>query len=239
LLRLPVTKAQQAAPLLCYFVRKSNVLFNTMNNLTIVAFGDSITQAGEVSLEKRWPSLLESVLATHEAKVVNAGVGGNTSREGLARIDEVLAHQPALVLVEFGGNDATDEVERNVPLDEFLRNLETMREKFQVSGAAMLLLTFPPIVNAWSQHTEPVREFHFLRYGGMDEHVEFYRQATHYFAARNELKMADIDVALRRAAKTEGWEKFFQPDGVHLTQDGNRVVFETVLQEVMLWLGAA
>ena len=99
-----------------------------MKALTIVAFGDSITQAKEVAPEKRWPELLRAALQARMPgrgfAVVNAGVGGNTSREGLARIErDVLAHRPDWVLVEFGGNDATHDPARHVPPDEFAANM--------------------------------------------------------------------------------------------------------------------
>ena len=66
---------------------------------TIVAFGDSITEAGHQALHDRWPALLNRLLrdrfANLDIEVINAGVGGNTSREGLRRIDtDVLQHRP-------------------------------------------------------------------------------------------------------------------------------------------------
>jgi lysophospholipase L1-like esterase len=77
--------------------------------LTVICFGDSITQAStEMPEADRWPILLEALLkerlAPRPVAVVNAGVGGNTSREGLVRMDQaVLARRPNLVLVQFGG----------------------------------------------------------------------------------------------------------------------------------------
>ena len=79
---------------------------------TIVAFGDSMTECKALEPSARWPGLLQRRLNRASAGircvVVNAGVGGNTSREGLARLErDVLPHRPDLTLVQFGGNDAT------------------------------------------------------------------------------------------------------------------------------------
>ena len=73
-------------------------------SLPVVAFGDSITLAKRQEPEARWAALVETDLRQRAGestvRVVNAGVGGNTSREGLARIDaDVLAHAPDLVPV--------------------------------------------------------------------------------------------------------------------------------------------
>ena len=95
---------------------------------TIVAFGDSMTECKALEPSKRWPGLLQRRLNRASAgircEVVNAGVGGNTSREGLARLErDVLPHRPDLTLVQFGGNDTTPDPARAVPFDEYVRNL--------------------------------------------------------------------------------------------------------------------
>ena len=82
--------------------------------VTIVAFGDSITEASHQPPENRWPEVLRLLLRERspgtDITVINAGVGGNTSREGMARIEQdVLRHNPHFVLAEFG-NDATPEM---------------------------------------------------------------------------------------------------------------------------------
>lgn len=86
--------------------------------IKIVAFGDSITEAViGLGPEQKWTVLLEKKLNRHSRDiywtVVNSGVGGNTSREGLARIEkDVFAHKPDIVLVEFGGNDTVADKKR-------------------------------------------------------------------------------------------------------------------------------
>ncbi len=202
-----------------------------MKTLMIVAFGDSITQAKEVAPEKRWPELLHAALQAQtperEARVLNAGVGGNTSREGLARIErDVLSHRPDWVLVEFGGNDATHEPARHVPPDEFAANLARIeRQVMEKTMARMMLIVFPPVVDAW--HAHRALEFHTSR-GGLDAHVDRYRCLTREYAGARGLPLADIDAALRRLMQRDGAAQYIRPDGVHLTEAGNAVVAEEV-----------
>lgn len=213
---------------------RMNSIENSVSKLVVAAFGDSITEALEVPAEQRWPALLEVAL-NHESparstQVVNYGIGGNTSREGLARMEEVLSCGPDLVLVEFGGNDATDDSKRHVSLDEFTANLEAIKNDVEAIGAQMILITFPPVVNDWSTHN--AKEWH-TKHGGVDQHVELYRQRTRDFAAENQLLLIDIDAALREAGKANGWEKYFVADGVHLNEGGNALIGQTVLKNLL------
>jgi lysophospholipase L1-like esterase len=201
--------------------------------LVVVAFGDSITAAGEVPEEMRWPHVVEvrlqESLPDRNVTVINAGVGGHTSREGLARIEaDVLRHHADIVLVQFGGNDATKEPNRHVSLAEYETNLETIRSKTGSGGRSrMAVLTFPPVINDWHAwgHDEAYSD-----YGGVDGFIEQYRHVTREFARARALPLADIDRALRDAMQRDGVGRYIRPDGVHLTADGNGVVSGSVLQ---------
>lgn len=95
----------------------------------IVCFGDSITFGYGVSPDKGFPSSLSKMISM---PVINAGLDGNTSREGLKRIDsDVLSRDPYMVIIEFGGNDFL----RRVPVDETIENIEKMVERVQAHGA--------------------------------------------------------------------------------------------------------
>jgi acyl-CoA thioesterase-1 len=59
--------------------------------------------------------------------VVNAGVSGNTAADGLARVPDVLAQDPWLVIVELGGNDLL----RQVPIEETEKSLRTVVERLE------------------------------------------------------------------------------------------------------------
>jgi acyl-CoA thioesterase-1 len=68
----------------------------------IVCLGDSITSGVGAEPGPPFPELLAERLGT---PVVNAGVPGDTAEDGLARVDQALAADPWLVIVELGGND--------------------------------------------------------------------------------------------------------------------------------------
>lgn len=197
--------------------------------LKIVAFGDSITMWPD---PMPWTDILDERLGVRfqgsKPLFINAGVGGDTSREGVERMDrDVLAHAPDIVLVEFGGNDATDDPKRFVPVVEFLANLGHIRAVLQRIGAEMVILTFPPIINAdhlWGGRRQ------YCKAGGPDQFVEHYRKAARGFATRHGLVLADIDAVIRANSAAN-----ILPDGVHLTGDGIRSVAD-VLSPILITL---
>ena len=202
----------------------------------VVAFGDSITAtSADMAESDRWPARLEAALRQvpgwAAARVVNAGVGGNTSREGLVRCDtDVLPHHPDLVLVQFGGNDATPDPQRHVHLVEYERNLS--RIEFAVNAAGcprVAVLTFPPVVDpahAWYADFAPV--------GGQDAFIEAYRRVTRLHAARRQVQLFDLDSVVRAAPAS-----YILPDGVHLSVAGNEAVATALAPCVLAWLQAA
>src|ERR1700722_19953114 len=90
----------------------------------IVAFGDSLSAGFGAEPGKSFPDFLQKDLdaAGLHWRVVNAGVSGNTTTDGLYRVNEVLRHKPRITIVEFGGNDGL----RGLPLETTQTNLEQM-----------------------------------------------------------------------------------------------------------------
>jgi lysophospholipase L1-like esterase len=84
----------------------------------VVCFGDSITKRG-------YPDILGTLVGVD---AINAGVAGNTSREGLRRIKkDVLFHAPDVVVVFFGTNDMrVDAPHKYVLVDEYEANLRAI-----------------------------------------------------------------------------------------------------------------
>lgn len=102
----------------------------------ILIYGDSLSAAYGLPASQGWGALLGQKLADRY-QVVNASVSGETTSGGLARLDNTLRqHQPALVLLELGANDAL----RGLPLDQAEKNLGTMLEKIRAAGASCLLI---------------------------------------------------------------------------------------------------
>jgi len=100
----------------------------------IICFGDSLTYGYGVEHGEDYPSLLAKLT---RVPVINAGKSGETSPQGIQRLDkEVLQKDPRLVCIEFGGNDFLTKV----PLSVTLENIESMVDQIQARGAAVALV---------------------------------------------------------------------------------------------------
>lgn len=103
----------------------------------IVAFGDSLTHGTGASADTAYPAVL-ATLTGHT--VINAGVPGNTTADGLARLPDVLAeYKPRLVLLCLGGNDML----RRVPETETENNLRLLVRTIRAAGAEVVLVGVP------------------------------------------------------------------------------------------------
>jgi len=100
----------------------------------IICFGDSITFGYGANAGEDFPTQLGKLM---HMPIINAGVSGDTSTEGLARLDQdVLEKNPRLVLIEFGGNDFI----KNVPMEETIKNTEEMIDRIQARGSMVALV---------------------------------------------------------------------------------------------------
>ncbi|MDD3065231.1 MAG: GDSL-type esterase/lipase family protein [Endomicrobiaceae bacterium] len=100
---------------------------------TIVCFGDSLTHGTGASNGETYPYFLQKFT---NLTVVNAGVHGDTSQQGLDRIDEIFQFKPFMVLIEFGANDFF----RKIPTAVTKKNIESIVDKIQASGATAVIL---------------------------------------------------------------------------------------------------
>ena len=126
--------------------------FATQN--TLLVFGDSLSAAYGIEETDGWVDLLAEKLAQEHANytVANASVSGETSTGGLARLPAALEEfQPAIVILELGGNDGL----RGLPLKALKDNLTTMVEMCLAAHAEVLLagIQIPP--NYGPRYTEP------------------------------------------------------------------------------------
>ena len=104
----------------------------------ILDIGDSLTSGYGLPPEQAFPARLEAWLRQKgiEARVVNAGVSGDTTASGLALLDWRLADKPDLVILALGGNDAL----RGIDPAAVHTNLDKMIQRIEASGAKVLLL---------------------------------------------------------------------------------------------------
>lgn len=110
----------------------------------LVCFGDSLTAGAGIDPDQAYPALLQQLLDRegYHYKVVNAGVSGNTTKDGLERLNQVMQQHPQVVVVEFGGNDGL----RGLPITQTQRNLDTIVHTLKTNGARVALagITLPP-----------------------------------------------------------------------------------------------
>jgi len=171
----------------------------------IVAFGDSLTAGFGADPGKSYPDFLQQELDRRDRQyhVVNAGISGDTSTDGLVRIDTVTALKPAIVILEFGGNDGL----RGLPVGTTSDNLEQMIVALRKGGAKVVLagMTLPP-----NYGPEYIRSFEAV-----------YRDLAKKY------KLPLIPFLLRGVG---GNPALMQRDGIHPTAEGNRIVASNVMQ---------
>ena len=111
----------------------------------IVALGDSLTAGYGVARSEAYPAILQSKVdeARYPADVINSGVSGDTTAEGLARVDAALAGPVRVLILALGANDGL----RGVPIAMIERNLSRIMEIAQERGVSVLLcgMETPPL----------------------------------------------------------------------------------------------
>lgn len=108
------------------------------NDAVILAFGDSLTfGTGANSKTESYPAILQQITGR---TVINAGIPGEISEQGLERLPSILEQtKPDLVVLCHGGNDLI----RKLGNDQLKNNLEKMINLIQQSGADVVLIAVP------------------------------------------------------------------------------------------------
>lgn len=201
----------------------------------IVAFGTSLTESVQVAQDKRWVSLLQDMLQQRypdlEITVVNAGIGGNTTRDRLARLaKDVMERYPDLVISDFGANDASYKPEQHVSLDEFARNIKLMHDQIvSKTGAAEIYWPQTPVLSekhVWRE--QPI----YVKAGGIDKYGEAYRKCTAKMSHKLHVPFVNMDAIFRKKFLEKGADFYLCPDGVHYLEAGNQLVAESLLPVV-------
>ena len=171
----------------------------------ILAFGDSLTAGFGVDARDSYPARLQRLLVEkgYSYKVVNAGVSGDTSAGGAARIDWVLQHDPDIVILELGANDGL----RGLSISEMRKNLGEIIEACQKKGAKVLLAGMEITPNLGAEYSREFRE-------------TFTQLAKQY-------KIPLIPFFLENVAARP---ELTRPDGVHPLAEGYAIVTQTVFQ---------
>jgi acyl-CoA thioesterase-1 len=170
----------------------------------IVAFGDSLTAGYGADPGESYPDYLEKDLNAkgYRYQVINQGISGNTTKDGVDRLEDALRLKPVLVIVAFGGNDGL----RGLPIASTRENLDQIVATLLHSGAKVVLggITLPP------------------NYG--PDYIRQFNQTYALLAAKYHVPM--LPFLLQDVYGVAG---SMQADGIHATDQGNAQVARNLL----------
>ncbi len=172
---------------------------------TILVLGNSIAAGYGLDPEQSFPALLQGKIDSlgWDARVVNAGLSGETTAGGLRRLDWLLRQEVDVLVVELGGNDGL----RGTPVEATRENLAQIIEQARAAqpGIRIVLagMQIPPNLGA--------------------EYTRRFRQM--YPALAEEKDVALVPFLLEGVG---GIARLNQPDGIHPTAEGQQVVAENV-----------
>ncbi len=176
---------------------------------TVVCFGDSITHLG-------YPQLIANQLGV---RAINAGVGGNTTKAGLARIEkDVLALHPDAVTILFGTNDSVLDRPKTykVSPQQYEANLTEMVTHCRQAGAQVVLATLPPIVAGpyFTRHPKA----NYDAEGGLDSVLANYQAIAQRVGKKLSVTVVDLQNTL-----AQDWPQHSR-DGVHPDAEMSRQI---------------
>ena len=128
----------------------------------IVCFGDSLTAGYGAEFGKSYPNYLQADLDAkgYHYRVVNEGISGNTTKDGVERVNDIVAMKPAIVVVEFGGNDGL----RGLRIEDSRANLDKIVSTLKIQRHKSRPRRHHPPTGLWPRLHPPVqRHLHTAR----------------------------------------------------------------------------
>ena len=177
----------------------------------ILVVGDSLSAEYGLQRGRGWVALLEQRLDQEKvaAQVVNASISGDTTSGGRSRLPALLRqHQPALVIIELGGNDAL----RGLPNNMTRENLATMARLSREAGARVLLLGMEMPPNYGAKYAQEFREL--------------------FTTVAKAEQAALVPFFLKNVADTSDPLKLFQSDRIHPNESAQPIMLANVWPEM-------
>jgi acyl-CoA thioesterase-1 len=184
----------------------------------ILVLGDSLSAEYGLKRGSGWVALLGERLAREKiaAQLVNASVSGDTTSGGRSRLPALLQqHQPAVVVIELGGNDAL----RGLPLAMTEDNLAQMTVAAQKAGARVLLVGMQVPPNYGPDYAN--------RFSGLFAQVA------------KQHKAAVVPFLLKGVADGADPTKMFQADRIHPKEEAHPIMLANVWPELKKLLAGA
>lgn len=175
--------------------------------------------------------------SAEEIRVINAGVGGQNSRDLLARIDkDVLQHRPDLVVLMVGSNDVLNSGNA-IPLPEYEKNLETLAKRIKEGGAELVIMTVLPC------HVPYLLERHekgFFGKGGPPERIAQANTAIRRLAKQYGIPVVEAhaifsgigEIGVSPESLLQNAANSGRRDGVHPTAEGYRILATAAFQTI-------
>lgn len=174
---------------------------------SVLILGDSLSAEYGLRRGSGWVALLERKLAAagRPTPVFNASISGETSSGGRARLAGLLQrHQPGLVVIELGGNDAL----RGLALSQTQANLQAMTRAAKQSGARVLLIGIQVPPNYGQSYNQ--------RLAGM-------------FVQVARLEQVDlVPFMLKGVADVPDSTRLFQADGIHPLEAAHPIILANI-----------
>lgn len=195
------------------------------DDLTVIAFGDSITAAD------KWQKHIE---AEYGIDIINAGVGGDTTNSAKARFKkDVLNKNPDIVFISLGVNDCAIDMTRYVDLETYKANMAYFIDECQKIGAKVIVNIPTPVVD--EQYLTRHKAEPFEPYGGPNGIVTVYADACREVAIEKGVAFADLNAYFQ--GLDGGYAKYF-PDGVHPNDTGYKMYANVAMEAYQsLWRG--
>jgi len=171
----------------------------------IIFFGNSLTAGYGLEMADAFPAIIQRKIdgLGWDFNVVNAGLSGETTASGVSRIKWVLKTPPDVFVLELGANDAL----RGVKLSETKSNLQSIIDtvKSYHPGSAIILAGMKAPPNLGEEYTSRFEEI---------------------FVELSEENTAPLIPFLLEGVAGE--KNLNQPDGIHPTEEGQKIVAENV-----------
>lgn len=186
---------------------------------TVVCLGDSVTGVYyHTGGERAYPELLEIALKrVHPGaavSVVNAGISGNSTDNGLSRLDrDVLAKNPNLVTVTFGLNDMV-----RIAPDKFGDNLKTLVERCRAAKSEVVLCTPNAVIDTGGRPVTKLLQ---------------YCEITQKTAKAVGAGFCDIYAAYDEVRQKDAWDfRLTLSDEIHPNLDGHKIMARAICRAI-------
>ncbi len=196
-----------------------------MEKITYVGFGDSLTYGygvlPGVSFMDKLKAALPGSFPDKDWRIVNSGINGDTTREGLRRIyRDVIDHDPDIVTILFGSNDSALNDYQHRAIAEFELNLAEITALIKENTKAKIIFITPP----------PLIEdeiFPFTTNKAVAQYSEVIRTTADKFSCH----LIDFNILMAEDAKGD-LDPYLQFDGLHLSDKGYELLYSLIFNKI-------